>query len=141
MKSLWLLQCGYSNHERYGFIFTLFVFFSLILIFFSELANHSRESMQRPRLFFLSFFHIIFKVVPWIQTTAETFFPYFFDFLSIMVVPLLHNSGIFYKWNYNTAFWWKYYYFLIQKQGTMSLMSHSPSMFNCNTHVFPPLWL
>ena len=46
------LQCGHSNHERYGFIFTLFsLYFSLILIFFSELANHSRESMQRSRLF------------------------------------------------------------------------------------------
>ena len=33
-------------------LFSLYVyFFSLILTFFSELANHSRESIQPPRLF------------------------------------------------------------------------------------------
>ena len=48
---VFVLQCAHSNHERYGFISLYLYLFSLILIFFSELANHSRESMQRSRLF------------------------------------------------------------------------------------------
>ena len=40
------LQCGHSNHERYGFIFALFVlFFFTYFNIFSQLASHSLESI------------------------------------------------------------------------------------------------
>ena len=84
---------------------------SLYLYFFSPFLNiFFRTSQSQPRVdatvetFFLPFFHVIFKVVPWFQTTAATFFQNFSDFLWITVVPLLYNGGIFYQWNYNGAF-------------------------------------
>ena len=47
-----MLQCGHLSHEHYDYIFTLFVlFFKLILLLYSELANHIHPSMQRPRRF------------------------------------------------------------------------------------------
>ena len=83
----------------------LYFFFTYFIIFF-------RTSQSQPRVDATAetFFLVIFKVVPWFQTTAETFFQIFSDFLSITVFPLLYNGGIFHQWNYNGAFWRKYYY-------------------------------
>ena len=66
--SLSLLQCGHSNHERYGFIFTLF---SLYLYFFfhlfcSDVLYFSRTNQS----------HL------WTEAMAQTFFLLFSVFLS-----------------------------------------------------------
>ena len=71
--------------------------FSLYLYFFFTYFNiFFRTSQSQPRVdetvetFFLPFFHVIFKL-------AATFFQIFSDFLSITVVTLLYDSGIFYQ--------------------------------------------
>ena len=61
---VFVLQSGHSNHERYGFTFTLFV------LFFPFFKYFFRTSQSQPRVdatvetFFLPFFHVIFKLMP-----------------------------------------------------------------------------
>ena len=91
------LHCGHSTMNA---MYLLCTFFSLILILFSQTANHSRKSMQRPRLFPTLF-------SKWCHDFKQRrihFSNFFSDFLSITVVPLPYKSGILYQWNYNCAF-------------------------------------
>ena len=77
------VQCG-----CHGFIFTLFVlFFSLILIFFSELPNHSRESMQWPRLFSCLFSMLFSK---WCHDFKQ--WQRHFSFFSSLIFLVQHRS-------------------------------------------------
>ena len=92
-----LLQCGHSNHESYGFILTLFVVFFTYFDILSELANNSRESMQRPRLFSCLFSTLFSKWCHDFKQRRRHFSKSFPIFLSNSVVPLLYNSGIFYQ--------------------------------------------
>ena len=66
-----LLQCRHSNHECYGFIFTLFLlfftYFVAIFYIFPEVANHICEQKQWQR-HFISFFHVF--IIP--RYTFET---------------------------------------------------------------------
>ena len=99
-------------------LFSLYLYFFFTYFnIFSQLANHSLESMQRPRLF-PAFFPRYFQSGAMISNNGGDIFPISFsNFLSITVVSLLYKSGILYQWNqYNGAFWW-------------------------NTFVFPPPWL
>ena len=69
-----MLQCGHSNHERYGFIFTLFVLF--FHLFCSYFLNFSRTNQSHLRIeamaqtFFSPFFRVF--IVP--RYRFETFF-------------------------------------------------------------------
>ena len=68
--------------------------FSLYLYLFFRTSQSQARVDATAETFFLAFFHVI---LPSFQTTAETFFQFFSDFLSITVVPLLYTSGIFYQ--------------------------------------------
>ena len=60
-----LLQCGHSNHERYGFIFTLFVlFFHLFCCYFLYFSRTNQSHL-------------------WIEAMAQTCFPLSSVFLSV----------------------------------------------------------
>ena len=107
----YILQCSFLYYRADTRTMNAMALLSLYLYFFPPFLNiFFRTSQSQPRVdatvetFFLPFFHVIFKVVPWFQTTAATFFQNFSDFLWITVVPLVYDGGIFYQWNYNGAF-------------------------------------
>ena len=78
-------------------LFSLYLYFFFTYFnIFSQLANHSLESMQRPRLF-PAFFPRYFQSGAMISNNGGDIFPIFFsDFLSMTVVSLLYKSGILY---------------------------------------------
>ena len=78
------------------FLLYLYFFFTYFNIF-SQLANHSLESMQRSRLF-PAFFPRYFQSGAMISNNGGDIFPISFsNFLSITVVSLLYKSGILYQ--------------------------------------------
>ena len=79
-------------------LFSLYLYFFFTYFnIFSQLANHSLESMQRPRLF-PAFFPRYFQSGAMISNNGGDIFPISFsNFLSITVVSLLYKSVILYQ--------------------------------------------
>ena len=112
---VFVLQCGHSNHECYGFIFTLF---SLILIFFSELANHSRESMQRSRLFSCLFSTLFSKWCHDFKQRRRHFSKFFSIFYQSRLLRFFTIAGYFTSETIMALSNGNISTFFIQKQGT-----------------------
>ena len=84
----YILLCLFLYYSADTRTINAMALFSLYLYFFFTYFNFFffRNSQSQPRVnttvetFFLPFFHVTFKVVPWFQKTAATFSQFFFRF-------------------------------------------------------------
>ena len=115
---VFVLQSGHSNHERYGFTFTLFVLFSPFLNIFSELANHSRESMQQSRLLSCLFSTLFSKWCHDFKQRRRHFSEIFPIFYESRLFPFFTMAGYFTSETIMALSNGNITTFFIQKQGT-----------------------